>query len=221
MQKQKKTIIPPLHPSVHVVLAFLLFLVSLIVSRSSEILSWEETLFLWIYNWPSFVTPLFFAITQFGSIYILALITAGLAIKKKFNMLIRLLLASLLAYEISGFAKDLWGRTRPNELLMDVVNRDYFRGPGFPSGHVALATAMAFVVGHYLPKKYHWLVPVWIIGVALSRIHLGIHAPLDVVGGFAIGWFSYMLFRHVRLFPVSFGKRKPKKTKTKKSRTDV
>ncbi len=211
MSKQKKFKIPLLHPTVHVILAFLLFVFTTLVSRSSELLEWEETLFLWIYNWPAFLTPIFYVITQFGSIYVLAIISAGLALRKKFNMLIRLLLASILSYQLSGFAKDLWGRTRPNELLIEVVNRDYFRGPGYPSGHVALATAMAFVVGHYLPKKYHWVVPVWIIGVALSRIYLGIHAPLDIVGGFAIGWFSYMLFRHVRLFPVKFGKKKSRK----------
>lgn len=211
MPKQKKFKIPLLHPTVHVVLAALLFIISLLISRSAELLEWEETLFLWIYNWPALLTPVFIVITQFGSIYVLAILSAGLAVKRKFNMLIRLLLASILSYELSGFAKDLWGRTRPNELLIEVTNRDYFRGPGFPSGHVALATAMAFVVGHYLPKKYHWVVPVWIIGVALSRIYLGIHAPLDIVGGFAIGWFSYMLFRHVRLFPIKYGKKKSKK----------
>ena len=90
---------------------------------------------------------------------------------------------------ITGVAKDLWGRARPNELLLDVVNLDYIvRGPGFPSGHMALATALAFTIGHYLPKKYHWVPIVWIVGVGLSRMYLGIHAPLDIVGGFAIGW---------------------------------
>jgi undecaprenyl-diphosphatase len=211
MPKHKKFKIPLIHPAWHVLLAFLLFVLSVVVSRSSDLLAWEETLFLWIYNWPVFLTPIFLVITQFGSIYVLAIISLFLSIKKKFNMLLRLLLASILAYQLSGFAKDLWGRTRPNELLVEVVNRDYFRGPGFPSGHAALATAMAFVVGHYLPKKYHWLVPVWIIGVALSRIYLGIHAPLDIVGGFAIGWFSYMLFRQVRLQPVKHGSRRKKK----------
>jgi membrane-associated phospholipid phosphatase len=40
----------------------------------------------------------------------------------------------------------------------------------------------------YLPKMWRWIVPVAGIGaVAWSRMYLGLHAPLDIVGGFAIG----------------------------------
>jgi membrane-associated phospholipid phosphatase len=129
-------------------------------------------------------------------------------------VLLRLLLTATLAYQLSGFAKDIWGRARPTEILANVLNLDYVvRGPGFPSGHMALATAMALTVGLYLPRKYQWIVPVWIIGVGLSRMYLGIHAPLDIAGGFAIGWLSYALFRHVRLQDIRFGKRRPSKAK--------
>src|SRR5690606_33841460 len=108
--------------------------------------------------------------------------------KKKFSVVVRLLMTGLMAYLASGFAKDIWGRIRPNEFLPDVINRDYIVwGPGFPSGHVALATALALVVNDLLPKQLRWLTWFFIISVGLSRMYLGIHAPLDIVGGFAIG----------------------------------
>jgi undecaprenyl-diphosphatase len=211
MAKKQKRLIPLIHPTVHVILALTLFIVVTAISRRAVMLEWEKSLFLWTYSWPEWLTPFFISVTQFGTIYLLAIILMFLGIKKKYNSALRLLLTGILAYQVSGFAKDIWGRTRPNEFLIDVVNRDYFRGPGFPSGHVALATAMAFVVGHYLPEKYRWLVPVWIIAVGISRIYLGIHAPLDIIGGFAIGWFCYMLFRHVRLYPIKYKRKKTSK----------
>jgi membrane-associated phospholipid phosphatase len=62
---------------------------------------------------------------------------------------------------------------------------------------------MALVVGHYLPRKYHALIVCWIIGVAVSRVYLGVHLPADIIGGFAIGWASYALFMQVRIYDVS------------------
>jgi len=205
---KKKLNIPKIHPSLHLAAASLLFIISVIASRQAQLLGWEESLFLWIYDWPEFLRPFFIVITWLGQVEVLAALLIVFVIQKKPQRTLRLLMTSTLAYLLAGIGKSIWGRTRPNELLSDVVARSSSYGPGFPSGHTALAVAMALVVGHYLPKKYHWVVAVWIIGVALSRVYLGIHAPLDIVGGFAIGWFSYMLFRHVRLYPVRFGSRK-------------
>ncbi len=212
-RKKQKRLIPLIHPTVHVFLALILFLIALLLSRGAEIASWEEPIFTWVYDWPDFLTPLFIVITWFGSVYALGVFSIILFIKQKYNELIRFLMASILAYELSGFAKDLWGRMRPDEVL-GIVTRDFSYGPAFPSGHTALATSMAFVAGHYLPKKFHWVVPVWIVSVGISRLYLGLHVPLDIIGGFAIGWFSYMLFRHVRLFAVGYGRKKTKKKRS-------
>ena len=206
-----------LHPSLHLALAALLFFLSVILSQMGDLLGWEESLFLAIYNWPEILRLPFIVITWFGSIQVFGAFTLLFLFLKKKNIVIRFIMTSALAYLLSGLGKSIWGRTRPNELL-DIVARDFSYGPGFPSGHTALAVAMALTIGHYLPKKYHMIVVLWIVGVALSRIYLGIHAPLDIVGGFAIGWFSYMLVRHVRLTPVSFSKHNTSKevTYTKK-----
>ncbi len=221
MAKAKKTSekLNYLHPLAQATYAIALFAIAVILSRGTEIAIWEENLFFAIYNWPEFLKPFFFAITQLGSVFLLIVIAGiGLYIKKQ-HATLRLLLTGSLAYLISGVAKDLWGRTRPNELFLEVVNKDYVvRGPGFPSGHTAMAVAIAIVLGHYLPNKYSWVAPVVIIAVGLSRIYLGIHAPLDILGGFAIGWFSYSLFRLVHILPFSPILLKPKGTTKKRSK---
>ena len=197
---KKKPFYSQINPTQQTLLALALFALATLLSRELTISSAEESIFLFIYNLPDWLNPLFYIITQFGSIYVFFVLLAFYVFKKHYHIVIRLLLTGTLAYLLAGFAKGLVGRERPAELLNNIVTFDIIQGPGFPSGHVALATALAFTIGHVLPRKYHWLPAVWIIGVALSRIYLGVHLPLDIVGGFAIGWFSYALFRHVRIY---------------------
>lgn len=208
MKKNKKISIPKINPTVQLFSAVALFTATAYMSVGREVAKWEIDLFQFVYNLPDFLWPLFIVITQFGSIYVLGALLILYLLKKHYHIVLRLLMTGLLAYLVSGFSKDIWGRVRPSELLLDVTNLDYIvRGPGFPSGHMALATALALTLGHYLPRKYQWIIPVWIIGVGLSRMYLGIHFPLDILGGFAIGWGSYALFRHVRLYDISFPKK--------------
>lgn len=206
--KSKKHKFLKIHPAAQLLAAISLFIITAIASTAKEIAAWEIDLFHLIYNLPGFLHPIFFVVTQLGSIFMLGFLLIFYLLKKHYHIVIRLLMSGTLAYLVAGFAKDIWGRERPTELLVNIANLDYIvRGPGFPSGHMALATALALTIGHYLPRKYHWLVVAWIVGVGLSRMYLGIHFPLDVLGGFAIGWGSYAIFRHVRLYDVRFKKR--------------
>lgn len=213
MSKNKK-IFPKINPTIQLLLAVVLFTGAAWASNGQDISQWEIDLFQFAYNLPDFLQPLFLIITQFGSIWILGLLLVLYLFKRHYHIVLRLLMTGTTAYLVSGFAKDIWGRVRPNELLTDIVNLDYIvRGPGFPSGHTALAVALALTIGHYLPRRYRWIVPVWIIGVGLSRMYLGIHFPLDILGGFAIGWASYALFRHVRLYDITVPRKRPVKTR--------
>ena len=189
-----------LTPTVQLISAMVLFIAATLASRSQEISQWELWLFRAVYNLPQFLHSTFVFITQFGSIYMLGLLAVFFLLRRHYHILLRLLMTGTLAYTATGVAKDLWGRIRPHELLSDVVSLEYVvRGPGFPSGHTALAAALALTLGYYWHHRYKWVVVALIVGVSLSRIYLGVHLPLDIVGGFAIGWASYALFRHVRL----------------------
>jgi glycosyltransferase 2 family protein len=187
-------------PDYQLAVALVLFIISAWLARDGKMAEWEKDVFNVIYGLPIALTPVFLLITQLGNITVFFILAAVYFVKRQHHVVVRLFLNGLSAYLLAGVAKDLLGRPRPVELLVGVIGRDVLtRGPGFPSGHVALATAVLLTIAHYSPKKYQWLAPAGIMAVAVSRIYLGAHAPLDVLGGFAIGWGTYALFRNVRV----------------------
>ncbi len=56
-----------------------------------------------------------------------------------------------------------------------------------PSGHTVFAVMMAYTLGH--GRGWAWNVPLWSFatGVALSRLYVGAHYPLDVLVGGLVG----------------------------------
>jgi undecaprenyl-diphosphatase len=61
-------------------------------------------------------------------------------------------------------------------------------GLAFPSTHVAVAAALATVASPYLSRSGRRSAWFLVGAVAVARIYVGAHFPVDVIGGFAIGW---------------------------------
>lgn len=147
----------------------------------------EEYILSFAYDLPGDLRMFFLVVTLLGSAWIVTIILALLFIKSRFDIALRVIMVSGVTYFVTLLAKELVGRPRP-ALLTDLTHRELFvTGYGFPSAHTALATALALLLGAYLPRKRWVVVPVWISLVALSRLYLGVHAPLDLIGGLCIG----------------------------------
>lgn len=74
--------------------------------------------------------------------------------------------------------------TYPGELYVYEIRTDY----AMPSGHTSGAFATATALSLKYPEWYV-IVPayVWASSVGLSRMHLGLHYPTDVLAGAALG----------------------------------
>ncbi len=97
--------------------------------------------------------------------------------------------AVLVSWLVAKLLKGVVDRGRPADVtaVVDTIFEPVLRGGGYPSGHSAVAFALATVVAPSLPGRLR-VVPFAVAAVvALSRIVFGAHLPLDVVGGAALG----------------------------------
>jgi membrane-associated phospholipid phosphatase len=97
-----------------------------------------------------------------------------------------LLEGNLIVGAVVDVSKDAFGRVRPNH---PGPGRWYAEGDSFPSSHAAHAFLVASVVDATLEDpEWRWIAYSLATGVALQRLHEGVHYPTDVIAGGALGW---------------------------------
>lgn len=111
---------------------------------------------------------------------------------RRAEMVWALMLTAVLAGVLVPLLKQAVGAPRPPAVLppelIHVIGRAY-HSRSFPSGHSAAAFAYAGVLCLYLRGAGATAaVLVVAVGVAVSRMAVGVHWPVDVTAGAALGW---------------------------------
>jgi undecaprenyl-diphosphatase len=76
------------------------------------------------------------------------------------------------------------GTSEPGAILRGDVPR---AGASFPSGHVILVAAIAGVLASAVPSAWLWAPWTVVVLVAVGRVYVGAHNPLDVTAGLGAG----------------------------------
>jgi undecaprenyl-diphosphatase len=147
----------------------------------------------------------FAVITYVGSAYVsyptTAILIVYLSLKRKKWIAFLLAFNLIGVYALNWALKTIIARPRPE--LEHLVHAGYY---SFPSGHSMDSTAffgfLAYLLTRHLRRKGKRTIWVGIAAalliflIGLSRVYLGVHYPMDVIGGFLCGgtWLLVTLF---------------------------
>ncbi len=171
-----------------------------------QLLELDKDLFLYLNNaGGGFCDDLMIFFTNPKAWYPLYFVIIGTTIfkykTKGLYIILALIIAVALADQIcSGLLKPLIGRLRPcHDINLTGMFRLLVTCSGkysFCSSHAgtsfALASSIYFIFGQ---KKWLTLFFVWAFFIAYSRVHVGVHYPLDIICGGLIGFLcGYFVF---------------------------
>jgi undecaprenyl-diphosphatase len=127
-------------------------------------------------------------VMQAGNVLVIPITAALAAALRRWRLAAGLLLGGTATYLLAKVVKGVVSRGRPDGLLADVVIRGAAaHGRGFVSGHAAVVTCLLAVAWPELGRRGRIVCSMLATAVCLSRVHVGAHLPLDVVGGVGLG----------------------------------
>ena len=169
-----------------------LFGVSVLVLKTGT-LSWDESLFRALNEVPAaaaaVLTPLSHLFRPAGITVVVVLAVVYVVARNRSVLPVAAGAAAAgLAWALAHVAKAIADRPRPYEVMAGAVLRQQpAHGTSFPSSHTAVTVAVVIALVPFLARPLAVAGTGYAVLVGWSRVYLGVHYPLDVLGGAGIG----------------------------------
>jgi len=181
---------PERHPGdvIRVVLGVVLAVLAALSVRDGRVGLTEANLFQAINTLPGFLEDPFRVVL--GATLVAAIAGPLLALALRRLRLARdLVVAAALSWGAAELVERIVERGAPAGLLEGVELRGIeASGLGFPSPSVAVAAGLATAASPFLTRRPRRLLWAAVALVAIARVYVGAHLPVDAIGGFAVGW---------------------------------
>lgn len=176
-------------PRARLTLGMTVTLVSALLARRKHVGRCETIAFHAVNRLPDSLYVPAWAVMQMGALGAAPATAAVAQLGREGELARRLLASGTATWALSKFVKRVVRRPRPGTLLNGAHCRGrQASGLGYVSGHAGVAVALGAAAFPHLNRAGRAAVLGAAPIVGLTRIYVGAHLPLDVVGGAALGF---------------------------------
>lgn len=135
--------------------------------RGGRVGPFEAALFRVVNRLPGVFEPALVVVMQAGTLAAVGVAAVGAAVVGRRRLAVDLAVGGGVTWATIKAVKIAVGRLRPDGLLANVIVRGAEQtGLGYPSGHAAVAAALATVAGPWLPRR--WRRATWVVVAAVA-----------------------------------------------------